>query len=405
MTTDPLSRARLLAGSRGLDCVITRVTVMEVPDGLAWVNPGELVFTTGYALRENLDLLPELIPALADRGVAALGVKPKRFLPEIPQELVAAADTHALPLLEIPFDLPWSDLLVGVTKAILMHQSRITRQKYERRDRFLEGWVTGGLDELDDIVKQAESVGIRLAPAYAVLAFRPRHGDWERVGGRSAQQRVREFIEPYLAGPQWGEHAVPTPRGLACLTVIEGGNPADLAARLRHRADTLLYTVRQRFPEWSLQAGLSVQLRPPELMPAAFQEAMAALEVAAAFELPEDLLVFEDIGLYRLLYALRGTPESQAFVDDILGPLLRHERRIAAELFSTLEIVLSGRTLGEAANALQVHYNTVRYRLERVRDLCGLDIENPEHRLRLQLAIKMQRLLNASGKPQPPAGQ
>ena len=47
-----LAGATVLAGASGLDRVVARVNVMEVPDILPWVKPDELLLTTGYPLRE-----------------------------------------------------------------------------------------------------------------------------------------------------------------------------------------------------------------------------------------------------------------------------------------------------------------------------------------------------------------
>ena len=50
---EPLKKARIVAGERGLDRIIQAVNVMEVPDILEWVHPGELLVTTMYPLRDD----------------------------------------------------------------------------------------------------------------------------------------------------------------------------------------------------------------------------------------------------------------------------------------------------------------------------------------------------------------
>src|SRR5919204_5432633 len=71
---------KVVAGHGGLARRIRNVNVMEVPDILAWVKPAELLLTTGYPLRDVPDGLPALLAGLDRAGVAALGVKLRRYL-------------------------------------------------------------------------------------------------------------------------------------------------------------------------------------------------------------------------------------------------------------------------------------------------------------------------------------
>ena len=60
-----LARARVLAGASGLDRVVTRLNVMEVPDILPWVKPHELLLTTGYPVRDDPAALADAMAKLA----------------------------------------------------------------------------------------------------------------------------------------------------------------------------------------------------------------------------------------------------------------------------------------------------------------------------------------------------
>src|SRR6476660_1897209 len=69
-----LAGARVLAGASGLDRVVQRLNIMEVPDILPWVKPHELLLTTGYPIREDPAALVKLVSDLDGAGVAALGI-------------------------------------------------------------------------------------------------------------------------------------------------------------------------------------------------------------------------------------------------------------------------------------------------------------------------------------------
>jgi len=117
-----LADAKLLAGKDGLDRLIERINVMEVPDVVDWVGPGEFLMTTGYPFREHPDALIELIPQLVSKGVAALGIKAKRFVDEVPAKALELANLLNFPIIELPLATVFSDIVRDVMERVLFHE-------------------------------------------------------------------------------------------------------------------------------------------------------------------------------------------------------------------------------------------------------------------------------------------
>ena len=93
-----------------------------------------------------------------------------------------------------------------------------------------------------------------------------------------------------------------------------------------------------------------------------------------------------DVGVFRLLYPLWGSPELEAFAVDALGKLLTADRRgtLRATLLAYLE---AGGSQVEAAARLGVHRNTLSYRLRQIGALTGAEPINPESHLALHMAL------------------
>lgn len=119
-----LKDAVVLAGKNGLDHVISRVNVMEVPDVVDWVRPGEFLMTTGYPFRKYPQAIANLIPQLVGRGIAALGIKTKRFIDSVPSHVIELADKHNLPLIELPPSTVFSDIVREVMERVLVQETR-----------------------------------------------------------------------------------------------------------------------------------------------------------------------------------------------------------------------------------------------------------------------------------------
>ncbi len=116
---DCLHGADVVAGRDGLERELTRVNVMEVPDILPWVQPGELLLTTGYALRHDPEYLTALVPELNDRGLTGLAIKLGRYIDALPEPMVASADRLGFPLVTLPESAAFDDIIHGVLSSVL----------------------------------------------------------------------------------------------------------------------------------------------------------------------------------------------------------------------------------------------------------------------------------------------
>ncbi|MEO8287563.1 MAG: helix-turn-helix domain-containing protein [Chloroflexota bacterium] len=93
-----------------------------------------------------------------------------------------------------------------------------------------------------------------------------------------------------------------------------------------------------------------------------------------------------------LLDALSSDPSKASYYLGLLAPLLRYDREHHGDLVKTLDAYLRhGGNASRTANALYVHRNSLRYRLARIQALTGLDYDDADSRLALQVALLLSR--------------
>lgn len=103
---------------------------------------------------------------------------------------------------------------------------------------------------------------------------------------------------------------------------------------------------------------------------------------------------FGDLGLYQLLTALGGNAEAARFFRKTVRPLIEHDENRNAELVETLEAFFACHgNLSQTATRLHIHRNTLTYRLERIATITRLDLDDPDARFSLQLALKLRPVL------------
>ena len=128
----------------------------------------------------------------------------------------------------------------------------------------------------------------------------------------------------------------------------------------------------------------------------AYREAKDAVSIANELGDQGQTTFYGDLKLYQFLLALkdRNLEHMRRFYHETVGNLVEHDERKQGDLLRTLEgFFAANGNLAKAAADLDVHRNTLVYRLERISELTGLDLEDPDNRLILHLALKVQRVL------------
>ncbi|MBI2684526.1 MAG: GAF domain-containing protein [Actinobacteria bacterium] len=129
------------------------------------------------------------------------------------------------------------------------------------------------------------------------------------------------------------------------------------------------------------------------------RQSRAALKVGQRLGRNGEVMAYRRLGVERLLLDVGSHERLEEYVDEWLGPLLRHESegKAAAPLVETIEaLAATGWNLRSAARRLNVHVNTLLYRLDRARALSGRDLDDPDVRLAITLALRAHSMVRLS---------
>jgi DNA-binding PucR family transcriptional regulator len=193
--------------------------------------------------------------------------------------------------------------------------------------------------------------------------------------------------------------------GAEVLLLVPGGEEA-LAARA---GEAVLAEMTTALPGYTFALGRSRIAAGPAELPRAASEALLAANVAEGSRDGPVPLAFEETGAYRLLLsAMSENPsELQRFYSETVEPLVAYDEQYETDLVLTLETFLEadGNVAG-TAQRLFTHRHTIYYRLERVRELSGLDVSSSDGREKLSLGLKSMRVLGiaSAGGPASEAG-
>jgi PucR family transcriptional regulator, purine catabolism regulatory protein len=525
-----LAEARVLAGATGLDRIVRRLNVMEVPDILPWVKPHELLLTTGYPLRDDPEGLVRLVGELDDRGLAALAIKFHRYLDVVPPGLIEEADRRGFPIIEFPQGVGFDDVLNEVLGTLLNRQAALAARSDEVHRALVSVVLDGG--DLSDLAAELAAIlrnpVLVTTPDGRVVAQAGDVDTIDRILTSPAFDRYGRFrvedapvtgvapgtehcsVVPIVAGrvdhgrivtfaampiSEADVHCLERAATVAALAVTKGlavaavedkyradflrdlltGRTEDVRAAVAH-AGTLgwdvdrpivvavaeldpdqvpasvsgleLRPVQERFatawqtvirardpgsPVASFNAEVVVLLGAEpdghldkvleELdrqvagdrgggrlsfslgvsriaahageLPRAYEQARTAVRIGRRLQGPGARATFDQLGAYRLLALVPDSSELRGYVADVLGELGRDTAE-AGDLRHTLEVLIdAGGNVAEAARRLHFHYNTLRYRIEKLERIVGPFTTDAALRLDLSLALRVRQMRGA----------
>jgi PucR family transcriptional regulator, purine catabolism regulatory protein len=521
---DTLRDPPVLAGASGLDRIVTRLNVMEVPDILAWVKPDELLLTTAYPLRDQPERLVELVEALDAHGLAGMGIKLGRYVDALPRPALRRADELGFPIVLLPDGVGFDEILDQVLGEILNTRAGRLAQRDALHRTFLQRLLAGAtspelveivaatfdgpaalLDHdgfvvaaagLDAITDRLADAGLLLADGALVVGERPsgvapargtapahvcvrvsagaQHfgrlvvfqgarplrdadvGDLEvaatvlalaaqtqaavvRVEQRyrvdvladllsaddAARARARRQAEGLgwpldrssivvAAHPDTDERPDPVAvqRFVANLSrwvraddphaiVAEHDGHVVVLAGATVTTDDVRGWAREARAACSYSFGVSRPTDDPDALVVAHGQACRAAGIGR--QAGGDGLVthFDELGALRLLCLVPDVDELTSFLRDVLGPLA-DDTPEAAELRYTLQVLVETNcNLAESARRMYFHYNTMRYRLERLKAIVGPFTDDPRLRLDVALALAIARLTADPGRRAP----
>jgi PucR family transcriptional regulator, purine catabolism regulatory protein len=120
-----LSGARLVAGEAGLDRPVLWSHVVDMPDPSPWVPAGYFLLTTGFSWPREAAGQRTLIESLAAGGIAGVGLAVPRYVASFSPAERETADRVFLPLVEIPFEIPFARITEELHRAIMAEPYRI----------------------------------------------------------------------------------------------------------------------------------------------------------------------------------------------------------------------------------------------------------------------------------------
>lgn len=109
----------VIAGIKGLKKEIQGVTVLEAPDAFHWTRGKELILSSGYVIAKEPESVHQAFLDGSMQKSSGMMIKRERYLQEIPPEIIQKFEEYDLPLISMPFSVPYMDIMNQVNIAVM----------------------------------------------------------------------------------------------------------------------------------------------------------------------------------------------------------------------------------------------------------------------------------------------
>lgn len=382
---------KLIAGADGLDNIVRWVYLAEALENstgtLDWLAGGELVVLTGRSFTRNIpNMLVEFIEQSARKRISGVVINVGLYIDKIPTEVVDVAERLKIPLIEIPWETPLVSFIKGICDEIY-ERERVAKANCDLANILL--FCNTPLP--DSAQRMLTQYGFDRATIFnvAILSL-----DESKLLSEQERSDTLSLLSHKLHSSflRKGIHVLPTLCGEE-LAII---SPLSSEAFLKQLRNVLCETCR--VGNTSLAIALGKSCNSIDQLSLAYHTAAQALKVHR-YENREGITCFEEIGSYAILLDIRNRKTLVDYYDSLFSALIEYDKINQSTMMQTLDTYIGNNArLLRTAEALFIHENTLKYRLNRIKELISVDISSLQGQSEVILGFQIGRMLGQCAK-------
>lgn len=367
-------KMELIGGKQGWSNSISWLLMLEDITVTKHFAGKELAVTTGIGFAST-EKLRELVQALLESHAAGLIINTGEYIETIPQEIIDLCDAHDLPLLTVPWEIVLAEMIKDITARVFFQGIA--------DERIQEAFIRA-IKEPDN----QENYRPELLPYFDVdgtfqVALLTTDGldAMDTVERKRLGYRMQLYLENISHNGCFFYYdsnfvLVMNDVGYKDMTeIIEG----------------MVNRVKMRMPDVPMYVGVGTCLTDISQVSLCYERAKAA--VTMAYNKKKPLQYYDDMGIYRLLYAVKDEALLQEMENDPLSILDEYDKKHNANYVETLELYLKfDRSIQAVSEAMYTHRNTVIYRINNIKKLLNTNLDLPEERMPYQMAFYIRNM-------------
>ena len=363
-----------IAGNNGWSNSISWVHMVEDTVIIQHFWGKELAVTTGLGF-DTTEKLLKLLENLIEHHGAGLIINTGKYIHEIPQSILDYCNENDFPLLTVPWRIHMADMIKDFSIRIFMQGTA---------DQEISRALIAAIEQPDN----QENYRQDLLPYFdvdgsfqVVLITADQLDEMDTVERQKLSYRIQVYLEKITHN---GNFMYYDSNFMLVVNDVTKAELDEIVTGMVGRA-------KRRMPDILLYVGVGSLMTDISKLYISYSRAKAAVRMAKKRK--SELLYFDEMGLYRLLYMVNDNRLLKEMEEEPLEPLLSYDKKHNANYTETLELYLKyNGSIQAVSDAMFTHRNTVIYRMNKIKEMLGTNLEKTEERLPYQMAYYIRNM-------------
>lgn len=382
LTIPKLRNIEVVAGKSGLQRKVGHVTVMEVPDIVQWLKGDDFLITSLYAVKDDVQAQCKLINEIAFTSCACIAVKTGQYIKDIHDDLKAVADKHSIPLLCIPYNLNYIDIIVNAMNYLFEEQNpRVVLEKYIK-DVIFEAYT-----DAYTMVERGNLLGLMVdKQAYCAMTIQFQHSYVPSEAEMQSLWRTGISIAQFASAQRGLCHCIAVNTKKHSTILLDSDSEVIIQRLIPFVEREAITQLQHSLPNHRTYIGYGSAGKGLQGIHDTFFHSLHASQAGQIFFPDQSSYHYGDMEIYYIVAEIIGNNKA-TFFSNLLNQI--DSKDVLETLVTYFESNIS---VNDTATKLHAHKNTIKYRLQRVKDLTGLDTRSFNDCLKLFMAIAVYKI-------------
>lgn len=363
-----LSDMRIAAGSAGIDRRVTWAYIGENINVDEWGKGGEVLFITGIGMDRSDEGIIKLIKKCYKYDLAALVISVNdMYIDHISDKVATVADKYRFPIFTIPWSVKRIDVLKEISFLVMQEQ-----QDEGKKGELLRLLKASGNDDSDrkTIKHIVNTIGIEQNDKFAACVIEAVFGS--KANNKNVLERISRDIEENLF--RYKVINIIDSRKIYCL--IYGEDICDNKQYLYEQLQKIIDEKIEQSKVEKIYAGFCIE---ENIENSSIQNAKTAMKIAKKISMKSRILIYDDLGIYRIIYKDTRQGERMMYCQNVLEKVIEYDNSSGESyLVDTINAYFENMfNISKTANHLYIHRNSLMYRLNKIEQLTGRNLKDP----------------------------
>lgn len=371
----------LVGGGEGLENVVTWVHMVENIAISDFLKGGEITFTTGIGLNEELDLMT-LVKAVHRNSASGMVINIGPFIKEIPEEVGQYAEENRFPV----FMVPWHVHMAEIMRIISFDITNSERENMELEVAMKNAITSPNQEEL--YLEQLSQKAFMSEWHYQVAVL-------EIVTHKTGLLVTDKKLEAYKTTLQTllvsqHKNAVVLRLNNRLVIVFANYTKEKMKETITKTKQKLSYALGKGE---IIMGSVGSEVKGVRKVCNSYKQATKMMKLVRTLNLENNIAFYDEMGSYKLLIAIEDEDIIANYYKETIEPITRYDSFNQTDLRNVLESYLrhSG-SVKDTAEEMFIHRNTVNYKIKKIEEILRLDLSQLDNRIKLTMGLMLDHL-------------